>query len=88
MDFTLISRAGLTQAEFAHLCGVSRVTVSLWVNGHAVPHYLHDGHIAGALAVLQRGLADNRFPVKVPLGDAQRAAKVHDAYWETAQAWA
>ncbi len=29
---------GLTQSEFAHTLGVSRVTVTMWENGQSVPY--------------------------------------------------
>jgi DNA-binding XRE family transcriptional regulator len=80
MDFSIVNRAGLTQSEFAHLCGVSRVSVCLWMNGHASPHHLHDGNIIRVLRALEHGVASRLFPVNVPRGDSCRAASVHDAY--------
>lgn len=36
-DFSLISRAAVTQQEFATFMDVSRPTVNLWVHGRKVP---------------------------------------------------
>lgn len=36
MDFTILKTAGITQGEFAWLCGVSRVTVNNWVKRGSV----------------------------------------------------
>lgn len=53
MNFDIIKKAGLTTGDFAKIAGVSRVTVSLWVNGHALPHKLHSGLIARLLDALE-----------------------------------
>lgn len=43
IDFAVVAKAGLTQKEFAELCGVSRITANLWVRGHNQPHaYIRD----------------------------------------------
>ena len=38
MDFTVVAQAGLTQKEFAEVCGVSRITANTWVRGKMNPH--------------------------------------------------
>lgn len=53
MNFDIIKKAGLTTGDFAKIAGVSRVTVSLWVNGHALPHKLHSGLIDRLLHALE-----------------------------------
>lgn len=53
MNFDIIKKAGLTTGDFAKIAGVSRVTVSLWVNGHALPHKLHSGLIDRLLQALE-----------------------------------
>lgn len=35
---TVLKNADVTQAEFAELCGVRRVTVNLWCRGKMRPH--------------------------------------------------
>jgi transcriptional regulator with XRE-family HTH domain len=42
LDFAIIKKAGLSQQDFADLCGVSRVTVNLWVNGKTPSRFLKE----------------------------------------------
>lgn len=64
LDFSVIEQAGLTQAEFAKLVNVTRVTVNHWVNGGApanflkrvVAGYLDDLRLAIKKEILPQGL--------------------------------
>ena len=38
MDYSVVKKAGLSQTEFAMLCGVSRVTTNLWIRGKMKPN--------------------------------------------------
>lgn len=62
MDFTLISKAGLTQQEFGDLVGVSRVTTNTWVRGRMEPHRFIKAHVASVLAALKKALASHALP--------------------------
>lgn len=66
MDFGLIKTAGLTQDEFAALCGgVTRSTVSLWVTGRWNPHRLLGNTVQVVLDDLKAAVEAGT----LPLGD-------------------
>lgn len=63
MDFSLIERAGLTQREFGSLCGVSRVTVNLWVTNKMGPHrYIRD-RVSSILEAIGVALDGDQLPL-------------------------
>lgn len=64
MKFDVIKKAGLTTGDFAKIAGVSRVTVSLWVNGHALPHKLHGGLISRLLLALEKEVEEKSLPLQ------------------------
>lgn len=65
MDFGLIEKAGLTQAEFAQMCGgVSRTTVSLWVTGKFRPHRFIEDMVAEKLTALGAAIERGLLPLK------------------------
>lgn len=63
MNFDIIKKAGLLPGHFARLFGFKRVTVSMWVNGRAVPHHLHAELVARALGMVERGVKVGALPV-------------------------
>ena len=63
MDFTVVSKAGLTQGEFAALCGVSRVSVNLWVNGKMKPCRYVAKHVTDTLNAVEYALDQKRLPL-------------------------
>jgi DNA-binding XRE family transcriptional regulator len=71
LDFSVISRAGLTQQEFATIGGVSRVTVNMWVKGRMAPHRFISAKIAALLRHLENAIehASLPLPVNTPKGD-------------------
>lgn len=64
MNFDLISQAGLTQKEFAEVCGVSRTTVNLWSNGKMKPHRFIKARISAVLNAMERAIMANDLPMK------------------------
>ncbi len=64
MDFSAIASAGLTQAEFAKLVGVSRVTVNTWVRGKMHPHHFISDKVDAALARLRKATRAGTLPLR------------------------
>lgn len=63
LDFTVVARAGLTQAEFASLVGVTRATACLWVRGKMNPNRYIKDHVAAVVASLERAIAAGQLPL-------------------------
>jgi transcriptional regulator with XRE-family HTH domain len=63
MEFEIVGKAGLTQSEFAKLCGVSRVTANLWLNGKMKPHRLLTLAVAKRLDLLQEAVTSGDLPL-------------------------
>lgn len=74
MEFDVIKRAGLTQGEFAKLCGVSRVTANMWLNQKMKPHRLLRVAVAKRLEILDEAVAVGDLPLAktVPRTDRER----------------
>jgi len=77
MDFTVIARAGCTQAEFGGLVGVSRVTVNGWVRGRIAPHRFITAAVAEILVCLKSAIKHGHLPLKP--GEPHRAREIRGA---------
>lgn len=64
MDFSIIRGAGVTHAEFAQLCQVSRCTVSLWCTGRFSPNRFLAPIVEKTLADLQQAKARGYLPLR------------------------
>lgn len=82
MDFTIIERAGITQAQFGELIGVSRITVNTWVNKKFQPRTGLRGRVATAVKALEDAVDVGLLPV--PPSDHD--ARVKEALQEVAAA--
>lgn len=76
MDFSVISRAGLTQSEFAAAVGVSRVTVNTWVRGKMKPHRYITKKVSEALAHLSACIEAGDLPATGP-DKKDKLARLH-----------
>jgi transcriptional regulator with XRE-family HTH domain len=78
MNLSAAADSGLTQTELAHVLGVSRVTVNLWLNGKMKPHRYNAENIRERLELLQealrRGLIPKPNPKRKPRHEAIVAA--------------
>ncbi len=78
MNLSAAAESGLTQTELAHVLGVSRVTVNLWLNGKMKPHRYNAAHISQRLELLQeaqrRGLIPKQTAKRKPRHEAILAA--------------
>lgn len=63
IDFTPFRQARLGPVDIAKLLGVSRVTVSGWLNGHAQPHHLLSTRVQGILDNVGHALEAGELPV-------------------------
>lgn len=76
MKFDILRRAGIHDGDFAAITNVSRTTVSLWVNGHANPHRLHEKRIALVLAAVKSAVESKDLPLKEALKRDVRVRKI------------
>ena len=76
MKFDILRRAGIHDGDFAEITNVSRTTVSLWVNGHAKPHRLHEKRIALVLAAVKNAVDAKELPLKEVLKRDVRVRKL------------
>ena len=70
--FDILKTANVTITDFAKIAGVSRVSVSHWVNGKMKPHKLHSNKINLLLAALAKAVEAEELPL--PQGLAPDAA--------------
>jgi DNA-binding XRE family transcriptional regulator len=67
MNFEVIDQAGLTQAQFASLVDVSRVTVNTWIKGHYRPNQQMRGRVIKALDLLTEAVDAGRLPINATI---------------------
>lgn len=63
IDFEPLANSGLTQKEFADLCGVSRVTVNLWARGKMQPHLYIKDRVSGVVDALAEAIQAGKLPI-------------------------
>lgn len=79
MDFEIIKRAGLTQKEFAQLCGVSRATVNLWVTGRFRPTRYITAKVQRVIDALATAVATEQLPLPEEVSGTARAEAIEKA---------
>lgn len=72
-------QANIGVGIFAKIAGVSRVTGSLWINGHTKPHLLHADKIAVLLAAIKLGVDKGLLPVPTTVPRQARFDKIKAA---------
>lgn len=70
--FESLKKANISVTAFAKVAGVSRVSVSQWVNGRMKPHKLHQAKINALMEAVDLGLEQGKFPI--PKGLERNAA--------------
>jgi transcriptional regulator with XRE-family HTH domain len=63
IDFSPLKASGITQAEFARLCNVSRAAVHGWLNGAGV-HEMRQSRVTRLLKIISQAIQDEKLPVK------------------------
>lgn len=61
--FGIAKEARITPNDFAKVLSVSRVTASLWFNGHNKPHHLIRKRVEETLDAVRKGVNTGDFPV-------------------------
>ena len=79
MDFSLIERAGLTQSEFAQLCGVTRVTTNLWATGKMNPHRYISSKVASILRAIETAIQNEKLPIATNVTKTDRQTAIDTA---------
>lgn len=89
MDFSIVTKAGISKSEFAKLMKTSRTTVHSWMNGGGV-HAMIQGRLRRTLSLmaLARTAGDLPLPPSVPRKDRVKAIvavlRKHNAVTPTA----
>ena len=66
IDYAIIKKAGLGQKEFAELLGVSRVTVSNWVNNKTSPSKHLESKVRNTVTLLTAANRLKLLPGDIP----------------------
>lgn len=78
MDFTLIDKAGITQAEFAEMIGITRTTVNMWVKGKMRPNRYIRGFVGAVLASMEAAVQAGELPLTGKVPKHERAKKLSE----------
>lgn len=70
--FVVAKDARITPNDFAKVLGVSRVTASLWFNGHNSPHHLIRKRVEETLEAIKRATDGGDFPVPYEIPRRER----------------
>jgi DNA-binding XRE family transcriptional regulator len=76
MDFSIVSKAGISQTDFAKIIGVSRVSVCKWMTGKTKPHHLHNRRISQLLAAIELAVKDEDLPLPAGIESGQVVRRV------------
>lgn len=61
--FEILKPAKVSVTDFAKIAGVSRVTVSQWVNGRMKPHRLHLSKIEKLVTAIEKAVENKELPI-------------------------
>lgn len=76
MDFDVVRRAGLSDTEFAKLCGVSRVTANNWRKKRMRPHRLLQIGIMRRLDVIAEAVVTGDLPLSKTVPRKEREKRL------------
>jgi hypothetical protein len=62
-DFSLVKQADIPTAHFARLCGVSRLSATLWLKAQTSPRGLYRTHVLERLAKIKAALDAGKLPL-------------------------
>ena len=77
--FKYVKAAELRPCDIAKLLGVSRVTVSLWLNGKNNPHHLLSGRVSKLLDSVRLCVDSGAFPVPRSVSRRERGLYIRTA---------
>jgi transcriptional regulator with XRE-family HTH domain len=81
MDFTILTRAGVTQGQFAELVGVSRPTVNTWVKGRWSPGPRHKHRAEKALRLIAEAIERGVLPAPTAIAADRLAARLRETVY-------
>lgn len=73
--FDVLNRAGVTPSIVARLLKVSRVTASLWINGHSKPHRLIERRVSRLLVAVKAAYDAKELPLSADVPIRDRSAE-------------
>lgn len=73
MDLSVLVEAGLGSTDISRVLSISRVTVSLWLNGHTNPHRLIAQRVGELLDTVKLAVEAGDLPVPHRIGRRERA---------------
>lgn len=85
--FEPIKQAQLQPHDVAKLLHLNRITVSLWLNGHAMPHKLHREKVQKLVDAIGEAVEAGDFPVPLDITRRERGLyirKVLEGRWADA----
>ncbi len=74
--------AGLGARHIAKLVGVSRVTASLWLNGHCKPHVLLQEKVNLLAESIAGALASGKLPIPLGVSKSDQVKYLDDLFSE------
>jgi hypothetical protein len=77
--FEPVKQAQLQPHDLAKLLKLNRITVSMWLNGHAMPHKLHREKVQELVDAIQVALDDGKFPVPLEVTRRERGLYIRNA---------
>lgn len=78
IDFSPVKQAGIATSNFAKVCGVSRLTATLWLTGKSQPRGLYRVQAARRVAAIRAALERGDLPI-APMPPAQRLTAICEA---------
>ena len=75
LDFRAVKRAGVPVAHFARVCGISRVSATLYIANRVQPRGLYRERVSPRLELIERAMAAGRLPLSptIPRNDRFKA---------------
>lgn len=80
--FQVAKDARLRPDDIAKLLKLSRVTVSLWFNGHTNPHHLISKRVNKLLEAIKSAMDAGDFPLPHDVGRRERGMYIHNTIAE------
>jgi hypothetical protein len=74
--------AGLGARHISKLAGVSRVTASLWLNGHCNPHVLLQEKVNLLAEIIDAALASGKLPMPQGVSKSEEVKIIDDLFSE------
>lgn len=77
--FEPVKQAELQPHDIAKLLKLNRITVSLWLNDHALPHKLHRERVQKLVDAISEAVEAGAFPVPIDVPRRERGLYIRKA---------